>query len=134
ASPYDDGMADPIQGRTVGLLSVAATFATVGTAALVTTGPVIAADLGGSAIWGGSAGTTMSIGSTFAAALLARLAVARGRRPALAMGVAIALLGCVLVIAAVELDSLWVMLAGCALGGFASSANLQARFAATDLA
>ncbi|HWL60796.1 MAG TPA: MFS transporter [Microbacteriaceae bacterium] len=127
-------MSDPIQGRTVGLLSAAATFAMVGTAALVTTGPVIAAELGGSAIWGGSAGTTMSIGSTVAAALLARLAVVRGRRPALTTGVLVALLGCALVILAVEVDSIWVMLAGCALGGFASSANLQARFAATDLA
>ena len=127
-------MSNPVQGRTVALLSIAATFATVGTAALVTTGPVIAADLGGSAIWGGSAGTTMSIGSTFAAALLARIAVGRGRRPALALGVLVALLGCVLVIVSLELDSLWIMLLGCALGGFASSANLQARFAATDLA
>src|SRR5690554_364578 len=121
-------MSDPIQVRTVALLSIAATFATVGTAALVTTGPVIAAELGG------SAGTTMSIGSTFAAALLARIAVARGRRPALAVGVLVALLGCVLVIASVQFASLWLMLLGSALGGFAASANLQARFAATDLA
>jgi len=127
-------MSDGIQRRTVALLSTAATFATVGTAALVTTGPVIAAELGGSAIWGGSAGTTMSIGSTIAAALLARIAIARGRRPALATGVLVALLGCVLVIVALRVDALWIMLLGCALGGFASSMNLQARFAATDLA
>ena len=127
-------MSDPIQRRTVAVLSAAATFSTVGTAALVTTGPVMAAQLGGSAIWGGSAGTTMSIGSTIAAALLARIAVARGRRPALAVGVLVALLGCILVIVALQLDSIWVLLAGCAMGGFAASMNLQARFAATDLA
>lgn len=127
-------MSDPVQRRTVALLSAAATFATVGTAALVTTGPVIAAELGGSAIWGGSAGTTMSIGSTIAAALLAQLASARGRRPALALGVIVALLGCVLVIVALQLGLLWIMLLGCAMGGFAASMNLQARFAATDLA
>lgn len=126
-------MVDPIQRRTVALLSAAQMFTSVGTAAVVTTGPMLAAALAGEA-WSGSVSTAQSVGAAVASALLARFAALSGRRPPLATGIAISLLGALLVMIGAVTGVFWLVLLGCSGAGFGIAANLQARFAATDLA
>lgn len=125
--------AEPIQRRTVALLSAAQMFTSVGTAAVVTVGPMLAAELAGDSL-AGTPSTAQSLGATIAAALLARFAISRGRRPALSTGITIALSGALLVILAAVTEQFWLVVVGSGLAGFGGASNLQARFAATDLA
>lgn len=122
-----------VQRRSVTLLAAAQMFSSVGTAAVVTSGPMLSAELGGEA-WAGGAGTGMAVGAAVAAALLARFAASHGRRPALATGIVLALAGALAIIAGAALGAFALVLLGSVLAGFGNAANLQARFAATDLA
>jgi len=122
-----------IQRRSVLMLSAGQVFNSVGTAAVVTVGPLLGAQLAGDA-WSGGPATAMSLGAAVAAALLARLAVARGRRIGLSTGIFIALVGAVAIIGGAAWGSFWLVLVGSVLSGFGNAASQQARFAATDLA
>lgn len=122
-----------LQRRTVALLSAAQVFSGIGAGAVVSTGSLLAVDLSGSEAWAGSAATATTLGAAFGSALLARLVPSGGRRRALTTGLLVAFGGSLVVIAAAVLGAFPLLLAGAALIGFATSANLQARFAATDL-
>ena len=106
----------------------------IGIGASVSVGAVLAADLSGSAAWSGSASTMSTLGAALWALPLARVAAARGRRLALSLGWAVSLLGAVLVIAAAVAHSFPLTLPAMLLMGAGNAANLQSRFAATDLA
>lgn len=122
-----------VQRRTVALLSTAQVFSGLGTGAVVSTGSLLAVELSGSEAWAGSVTTSMTLGSAVAAALLSRLALARGRRPALATGLLVGAAGAIGVIVAAVLGSFPLLVAAGALIGFGAAVNLQSRFAATDL-
>ncbi|PFG18698.1 MFS transporter [Serinibacter salmoneus] len=123
-----------LQRRTLILLSVAQILSGIAAGSIVSVGSLIAVDLTGSDAWAGSVTTANTLGAALASLILAQLAAARGRRPALAGGLAIAALGATSVIAAAVTGQLLLLLLGGALMGFGSAVNLQARFAATDLA
>lgn len=108
-------------------------FTGLGTGATVAMGSIIAADLAGE-FWAGAASTGNTLGAAVAAIPLARIALARGRRWALAGGVAVGILGAILVITADTLRIFPLLLLGFVCLGFAAAVSLQARFAATDLA
>jgi MFS family permease len=76
----------------------------------------------------------MTLATAVAAMPLAGLAERRGRRVGLVTGVLSGMLGAILVIAATVSGLFPVLLAGAALLGLGTAANLQARFAAVDLA
>ena len=80
------------------------------------------------------AATMSTLGAAIIAVPLARAAHARGRRIALAGGSLVAAAGATLAIIAAALGSFPILLVGLALAGAGSATNLQARFAATDLA
>jgi MFS family permease len=65
---------------------------------------------------------------------LARLMGRHGRRPGLATGYGVGALGALVVVLATVTESLTLVLGGMALFGVSSATNLQARYAATDLA
>lgn len=123
-----------LQRRTLILLSVAQVLSGIAAGSIVSVGSLIAVDLTGSDAWAGSVTTANTLGAALASLILAQLAAARGRRPALAGGLAVAALGATSVIAAAVTGQLLLLLLGGALMGFGSAVNLQARFAATDLA
>ncbi|GMA33178.1 MFS transporter [Litorihabitans aurantiacus] len=123
-----------LQRRVVTLLSVAQVLSGVAAGSIVSVGSLIAVDLTGNDAWAGSVTTTTTLGAALASLLLAQVAAARGRRPALAGGLAVAALGAVGIIGAALLGSVALLLAGAALMGCGQAVNLQARFAATDLA
>lgn len=125
---------DRVQRRTVALLSLAQLFSGLGTGVVVSTGSLLAVELSGSKAWAGSITTAMTLGTAIAAAVLMRVALARGRRVSLAAGLLLSALGSAGVIAAAVLAHFWLFLLSGLLIGFGQAVNLQARFAATDLA
>lgn len=128
-----DGHDRPVQRRTVAVLVTGQVLSGLGAGAIVAMGSIIAADIAG-APWAGAAVTASTLGAAAAAVPLARLAVARGRRIALTSGILLAALGSVLVIAADAARLLVLLLVGAVALGAGTAVNLQARFAATDLA
>ena len=106
----------------------------IGMGATLSLGSLLAAELSGTAAWSGMAATMSTLGAALAAIPLARLAVARGRRISLSTGALIAGTGAIIAIASAAVMSFPLLLAGLMLLGAGSAVNLQARFAATDLA
>ncbi|SHF39401.1 Predicted arabinose efflux permease, MFS family [Streptoalloteichus hindustanus] len=95
---------------------------------------LIAASLSGSEAVGGIAQTCAVLGAGVLAVPMARLAARRGRRPALLLGYGTGMVGAALAAVAVALGSWPLLLAALVLFGGGSTANLAARYAATDLA
>lgn len=123
-----------IQQRTVCTLSAGQVLGGIGTGATISLGPLLLVTITGSENWSGLAATTGTLGAAILAIPLARLAQAHGRRVSLTFGAFLAALGGLLVILAAGSMSLPLILAGFALMGAAQTINLQARFAAADLA
>ena len=123
-----------VQRRTVWVLSTAQLLSGVGSGASLSVGSLLAVQLSGSNTWAGSVSTIMTLGAAAAALPLAGLAGRRGRRASLVTGLLAAMAGALLVIASTVTGSFPVLLLAAALLGLGTAANLQARFAAVDLA
>jgi MFS family permease len=121
------------QRRTVRTLVVAQVLGSLGVGAAVSVGSLLAEDLAGSASWAGTAATMTTLGAALWALPLARLAGRRGRRPALSLGWAISAAGALLAIAAAQVQAFGLLVPAFLLMGAGNAANLQSRFAATDL-
>ena len=106
----------------------------IGMGATLSLGALLASELSGSTAWSGMAATMSTLGAAGLAVPLARLAQRRGRRRSLASGSLVAAGGAVLAVASVAAQSFPALLLGLMLLGGGSATNLQARFAATDLA
>lgn len=125
---------DAVQRRTIGVLSIGAVLGGVAVAGSVAAGSLIAASVADSEAAAGFAQTAGVLGAAVLALPLARIALSRGRRPALAAGYGLGALGAAVVVVAAVLRSLPLVLVGCFLVGVASASGYQARYAATDLA
>ncbi|MFC8522346.1 MFS transporter [Pseudarthrobacter sp. NPDC057230] len=123
-----------LQRQVVTALSIGQIVGGIGTGATLSLGALLIVQVSGSTEWSGMAATTGTLGAALFAIPLARLARSRGRRFSLSTGAAVATLGGLLVIAAAPLINFPLLLAGLTLMGAAAALNLQARFAATDLA
>ena len=97
-------------------------------------GALLAASLTGSEAFAGLAQTAGVLGAAIFALPLARIALTKGRRPALATGYGLGILGAILVIGGAVSRQVVLVLIGSLFVGVASAASLQARYAATDLA
>jgi len=125
--------AQAAQRRTIHTLVVAQVLGSIGIGAAVSVGSLLAEDLAGSAAWAGTAATMTTLGAALWALPLARLAGRRGRRPALALGWGLSAAGAVLAIAAAQAGAFAPLVPAFLLMGAGNAANLQSRFAATDL-
>ncbi|WP_235500345.1 MFS transporter [Arthrobacter sp. Leaf69] len=123
-----------VQRRTVWVLSTAQLLSGIGSGASLSVGSLLAVQLSGSNAWAGSVTTTMTLGAAAAALPLAGLAGRRGRRASLVTGLLAAMAGALLVIVSTVTGNFAVLLLAAALLGLGTAANLQARFAAVDLA
>ncbi|MGY2746507.1 MFS family permease [Arthrobacter sp. UYCu723] len=123
-----------VQRRTVSVLSAAQLLSGVGSGASLSVGSLLAVQLSGSNAWAGSVTTAVTLAAAVAALPLAGLAGRRGRRAALVTGQLAAMAGSLLIILATVTGAFPVLLLGAALLGLGTAANLQARFAAVDLA
>ena len=115
-------------------LSASQLLSGVGNGAGLAIGSLMAVELTGSNAFAGASTTAISVAGAVSALPLAALAVKRGRRVALSLGYFLAAIGAVLMMLAPVTRSFAVLMLGAALLGVGSAANLQARFAATDLA
>ncbi|WP_104084085.1 MFS transporter [Cryobacterium sp. Y11] len=123
-----------LQKRVVRVLITGQILGGIGMGATLSLGALLAAELSGSSAWSGMAATMSTLGAAIVAVPLARLAQARGRRVSLATGSLVAGTGAVLAIASVSVDNFVLLLLSLMMLGAGSATNLQARFAATDLA
>ncbi|MFE3943055.1 MFS transporter, partial [Streptomyces sp. NPDC059118] len=96
--------------------------------------PVLATEVSGSEALSGLAPTASVTGTALLSLPLAALMTSRGRRPGLVLAYVIGALGAGLVVLSTLVESFPLLLLGMAGFGAGSSANLQARFAAADLA
>ena len=126
--------ASETQRRTVRVLAGSQALGAVGVSGGIAVGGLVAEEVSGSTALSGLAQTAAVLGAALAALPMSRLMAARGRRPGLVAGYAAGALGAALVIASAVVRSFPLQLVGTALFGAATAANLQARFAATDLA
>ncbi|WP_104193004.1 MFS transporter [Cryobacterium sp. Y82] len=123
-----------LQKRVVRVLIAGQILGGIGMGATLSLGALLAAQLSGSSAWSGMAATMSTLGAAIVAIPLARLAQACGRRVSLATGSLAAGTGAILAITSVSVDSFPLLLLSLMLLGVGSATNLQARFAATDLA
>ncbi|MGW1277444.1 MFS transporter [Streptomyces tsukubensis] len=106
----------------------------LGIATGVALASVLAQEVSGTDALSGLASTASVVGTALLSVPLAALMTARGRRAGLVLAYAIGVLGSGVVVLAAVVGSFPLLLLGLAAFGAASSANLQARFAAADLA
>ncbi|MFI9722579.1 MFS transporter [Streptomyces sp. NPDC052396] len=123
-----------LQRHTVRVLMAAQVVAGTGMGSMISSGGLLIERLSGSAATAGLATTVATLGAALLSVPLAALSRARGRRAGLGTGWLVAAVGAVIVPVAAGLGQVPLTLFGMLLIGAASAANLQSRYAATDLA
>lgn len=128
---FDRGI---IQRRTVGVLFIGQVLGGLGFGSTLAIGSLLFVELSGSNGLAGMAVTMNTLGAALAAIPLARLAQRSGRGISLSAGAGLAAVGALIAVIAAATASLPLLFIGSAMIGTGNAANLQARFAATDLA
>lgn len=123
-----------VQRRTLSVLIVAQIVGGLGVGSALSVGGLLALDLSGSDFLAGGATTAITLGSALLALPLVALAIRSGRRVSLGLGWLLAVIGGGTVIGAAVLGSYLLLLLGLLLFGASTTANLQSRYAAADLA
>ncbi|WP_430868118.1 MFS transporter [Demequina aurantiaca] len=118
--------------RRTAVLGSSQLFTSVGVAAGLAVGGLLAEDITGRTSLSGLPTTAMVLGAAVLAVPLARLAARAGRRVALTTGLLIAATGSGTIIVAAAYSSFAVLLLGALLVGGGTAVGLQARYAATD--
>lgn len=134
APALDADELEAVRRRTIRVLSLGQVLGGTAFGATISIGAVLAGQVAGDDALTGLALAAVTVGAAATAVPLAALARRRGRRPALATGMLIALIGVGVVVFAVALRAFPLLVIGYAAIGAGQAANLQTRFAATDLA
>ncbi|MDH2390025.1 MFS transporter [Streptomyces sp. HNM0663] len=129
-----DGALPALRRRITAVLIASQILGGLGVAIGIALAAVLAQDVSGSEAMSGLAPTAMVAGTALLSMPLAAVMTARGRRPGLVLAYLIGALGAGVVVLASLIGSFPLLLIGMAAFGAGSSANLQARFAAADLA
>jgi len=122
-----------VQRRTLALLFTTQIIGGVGVAIGIAVGALLAADMGGKAI-SGLGQSSLVVGAALLAVPVTALTRRRGRRPGLTLAYLTGTLGAAIIVLGAWLGSVPVLFAGLFLFGGGNAANLQARYAAVDLA
>ncbi|MEU6543492.1 MFS transporter [Streptomyces sp. NPDC046859] len=131
ATPQD---LEALRRRTSAVLIATQILGGLGVATGIALAAVLAKEVSGTESLSGLAPTATVAGTAVLSMPLAALMTARGRRPGLVLAYLIGALGAGVSVVAARAGSFPLLLCGLAAFGAASSANLQARFAAADLA
>src|SRR5438034_2260230 len=119
-----------VRTKLMATLFVAQVCGSTGQSIVLAVGSILAASITGTNTWSGLPVAVGALGTALASWPLARLMARSGRRPGLALGYSLAIVGALLGMAGVAVRSFPLMLAGMALFGIASTSNLLARYAA----
>jgi MFS family permease len=122
-----------LRRRTLLLLTVGQILGGLGIGAALSVGALAVNSLVGAA-WSGLAATVMTLGAGVLAVPLAHLAERSGRRVSLSTAALVAGAGALVCVIALSMGSGVLLFAGLGLLGASTTAALQSRFAATDLA
>ncbi|WP_155372181.1 MFS transporter [Catellatospora vulcania] len=122
-----------VQARTIRLLMVVEVVSGLGVAMGISVGALLTRAMAGTAL-SGAAQSAAVVGGGVLAVPAAALMSRYGRRPGLALCYLTGAVGGVAVLASASLDSIPLLFVGFFLFGAGSTAKLQSRYAATDLA
>ena len=122
-----------VQRRTLRLLFVTQIISGIGVAVGASVGALLAADIAGVGA-SGLAQSAAVVGTALFAVPATAIVNRRGRRPSLAAGYLVAAMGAIIVVVAAMRGSIPLLFLGFFLFGGATTAGLQARYAAVDLA
>jgi MFS family permease len=122
-----------VQRRTLRLLFVTQIISGIGVAVGASVGALLAADLAGVAV-SGLAQSVAVVGTALFAVPATSIVRRHGRRPSLASAYLVAAVGALIVLVAAMRGTVPLLFLGFFLFGSATTANLQARYAAVDLA
>jgi MFS family permease len=131
---WPDHRVRQVQRRTIATLVVAQALGGLGITIGISVTSILAAQVSGSEKFAGLAQTMQVLGAALASFLLAHLMGRRGRRLGLALGYALGGLGAALCVVSGRIGSFPLLLTGATLLGATTAANMQSRYAATDLA
>src|SRR5437870_1466161 len=123
----------PGRGRLMTTLFAAQVCGSTGHSIAMAIGGIMAAGITGTNTWSGMPVAVAALGAALASWPLSRLMQRAGRRPGLALGYGLAVVGAVLGMVGVAIGSFAVMLVGMTLFGIANTSNLLARYAAADI-
>ncbi len=123
-----------LQRRTLATVAAAQVLGGAGLAAGVTVGALLAQEMLETGSLAGLPAALFTLGSAAAAFLVGRISHRRGRRTGLVWGYAAGAAGGAGVVAAAALDSIGLFFAALLVYGAGTATNLQARYAAADLA
>ncbi|MER5935428.1 MFS transporter [Streptomyces sp. NPDC002054] len=123
-----------LQRRTRAVLMASQVIGGLGVPISIALAPVMATEISGTEALSGLASSASVAGTAVLSLPLAALMTRRGRRPGLVLAYLIGAVGAGVVVLAAVIENFPLLLLGMAAFGAASSANLQARFAAADLA
>ncbi|MFF8292218.1 MFS transporter [Streptomyces sp. NPDC016309] len=123
-----------LRRRTAAVLIASQILGGLGVATGIALASVLAQEVSGTEALSGLAPTATVAGTALLSVPLAALMASRGRRPGLVLAYLIGAVGAGVVVVAAVAGNFPLLLAGMAGFGAGSSANLQARFAAADLA
>ncbi len=124
---------NPPRSRITAVLFSGVALGSVAFIAAVTISTLAVDEITGSATLAGVPGATATLGTAVGTSLLSRNVARRGRRPGLAAGYAVAVVGSVLGIVGLTGDSLPLLLIGMALLGLGNASGHLARYAAAEM-
>jgi MFS family permease len=125
---------EALQRRTLRVVVASQVLGGIGVGAGIAVVGLLAYDLAGTAALSGIPATASTLGAAAAAFVIARIAARRGRRPGLVRGYLVGAAGAALAVVAAATSNFPLHVVSSLAFGWASAANLQARYAATDLA
>lgn len=134
AFPLTDASREAVRRRALLVLSLGQVLGGIGFGSTISLGAVITERITGDEALAGLPTAAVTLGAALLAVPLASFASRAGRRPALTLGMALALAGVGLVVVGTALGAFPILLVAFALIGAGQAANLQSRFAAADLA
>jgi MFS family permease len=121
------------RGQLMATLFAAQVCGSTGHSIAMAIGGIMAAAVTGTNTWSGMPVAVAALGAALASWPLSRLMNRSGRRPGLALGYGLAMVGALLGMAGVATQSFAALLVGMALFGIANTSNLLARYAAADV-
>ncbi len=122
-----------LRSRTRWTLFAISALGSTGYIAAVTVGTLVAAEFTGGAALGGLPTTASTVGTAAAASLIALLMLRVGRRRGLLFGLGVGVLGGLVILASLALESIPLLLFGSALAGFANGSSNLSRYIAADM-
>jgi MFS family permease len=122
-----------LRSRTVKVLVAGVALGSTGHIAAVTVAPIVASQLAGTSALSGVPGAAVVLGAAVGASALSALMARRGRRPGIAAGYGIGVIGALIAIAATVTGFVPALMLGMFFTGFGNSSNQLSRYVAADM-